>query len=325
MIKQNFYAPARFLDYAVRKTMAALLVLAGISVVAFLLNSFSPGDPAYLILAADGNIEPSVSEIRETRRELGLDLPLYIQYTRWARRILKADLGRSFVTGEPIRQEIARRLPITLKLAAMALTISALCGVGLGFLTVLDKNNLGDRAGQTLGVALISVPDFWLAIVLINIFAECLRWLPTSGAASFKAFILPAIVLAASTTGSVFRLCRTLLLKEMGKEYILTARSKGLGKVRIVSWHAFINILIPLMTTLGIGFGHMLGGAIIVESIFSVPGMGQLAMNSISHRDYPVIQAYVLYTATLFILVNLILDLLYLMVNPEINSAGGDK
>lgn len=301
-----------------RKAAVAVSVLAGVSVAAFLLSVWSPGDPAYLILSAEGTFEPTPLEISEMRAELGLDQPLYLQYARWATKVLKGDLGNSFVTGEVISREMARRLPITLKLATTALLIAVSTGLGLGLLAASGQNLFRDRLSQLAGVALISIPDYWLAILLIGFFAECLGWLPTSGAASFKSFILPALVLAAATGGSLFRLSRTLLLTEMNRTYILTARSKGISEHRVLFRHAFCNILMPLITALGIGFGHMLGGAVIVESIFAIPGLGQFAMNGISSRDYPVIQAYVLYTAALFLLVNFILDLLYMVVTPQI-------
>ncbi len=309
--------------FMLQKAATALSVLAGVSVLTFLLSVFSPGDPAYLALKADGNIEPTPVEIREMRAELGLDRPLYLQYARWAGRVIQGDLGTSFVTGEAVGREIARRLPCTLTLASTALLIAALVGLGLGLLGASAPNRLRDRLSQLTGVALISVPDYWMAILLIGIFSETLGWLPTSGASSPASYILPALVLAAGTCGNLFRLCRTLLLTEKGKAYIFTARSKGISETRILLRHAFFNILIPLVTGLGMGFGHMLSGAVIVESIFSIPGLGQFALNGVGNRDYPVIQAYVLYTAALFILVNLLLDLLYPLVNPQLEGDRG--
>lgn len=304
------------------KAASAMAVLAGVSVLTFLLSVFSPGDPAYLVLAADGNVEPTPLEIEAMREELGLNRPLYLQYMHWAGQVMKGDLDRSFVTGAPVAQEIARRLPVTLKLATLALCIAAAAGLGLGFIGASFSSRYPDRISQLTGVTLISIPDYWLAIVLIGVFAEWLGWLPTSGADTAHAFVLPAIVLAAAPGGSIFRLSRTLLLIEMGRAYIITARSKGLSDGRILLRHAFGNILVPLITAIGIGFGHMLGGAVIVESIFSIPGLGQFAMNGIRNRDFPVIQAYVLYTAMLFIVVNVILDALYLYINPQINEKG---
>lgn len=302
-------------------TAGAVSVMAGVSVLAFLLTVLSPGDPAYLALAADGNIEPTPAEIREMRTELGLDRPLHIQYLAWAGRALVGDLGHSYVTGEAVAREMARRLPMTLKLAGLSLFIAAFGGVALGLVGASGRNRLRDRASQLAGVTLISVPDYWLAIILIGIFAETLQWLPTSGAGSPSAFILPGLVLAAASWGNLFRLCRTLLLTEMGKAYIQAARSKGLSELRLLLRHAFVNILIPLVTALGLGFGHMLGGAVIVESIFSIPGLGQFAMAGIGNRDTPVIQGYVLYTGALFILVNLGLDLIYTLIDPQLDRS----
>ncbi len=217
-------------------------------------------------------------------------------------------------------EEMARRLPVTLKLAAVALLLATTVGVMLGLVGAAFPNRYPDRIGQLTGVALISVPDYWLAVLLIGIFAEWLGVLPTSGIVHSRSFVLPAVVLAAATGGSLFRLCRTLLLTEMSRAYNLTARSKGLRDGKILLQHAFCNILAPLLTAIGMSFGHMLGGAVIIESIFAVPGLGQLAMNGISNRDYPVIQAYVLYSAALFVTVNVVLDLLYLLINPQMGE-----
>lgn len=302
------------------KVVSTLAVLLGVSILTFLLSAFSPGDPAYLILSAEGNVEPTPLEISEMRQELGLDQPLYRQYLHWAGQVIQGNLSRSFVTGEPIAQEITRRLPVTLKLASLSLLLAITAGVGLGFLGAAFPNRYPDRASQLTGVALISMPDFWLAILLIGIFAEWLGILPTSGVETSRSFILPAIVLAAATGGSLFRLCRTLLLTEMNRPYIATAQSKGLHDGNILFKHAFRNILAPLLTAIGISFGHMLGGAVIIESIFAIPGLGQFGMNGISNRDYPVIQAYVLYSAFLFVTVNVLLDMAYLVINPQMDD-----
>jgi peptide/nickel transport system permease protein len=311
--------------FIIKKAAGAAVVLIGVSIIAFLLSVFSPGDPAYLILVADGTAEPTQMEISEMRENLGLNDPIHIQYKKWLAGALHGDIGRSFVTGKRITDEMAMRLPYTVKLALLSILVSTLAGLALGLLMVSGQNQLGDRVGQIIGLAFISVPDFWFAIILIGIFSEMLRILPTSGAGTPVHYILPSVVMAAGSIGSISRLSRTVLLNELNKDYILTARSKGITEKKILIRHALANALIPITTSIGLNFGHMLGGAIIVESIFAIPGIGQYAMNGIYNRDYPVIQGFVIYTTVLFIAVNFILDMVYLMINPRLRLKGASN
>ena len=313
------------IGFVTKKAGGAVIVIIGVSLIAFSLSVLSPGDPAYLALIADGTAEPSLREIAEMREDLGLNNPIHIQYKNWLVRFIHGDIGRSFVNGKMINREMATRLPYTLKVALLSILISTLVGIGLGIFMASGHNRAMDRAGQIIGLILISVPDFWLAIILIGIFAETLRILPTSGVGSWEHYILPAFALAAVSIGSISRLTRTMLLNELNKDYIITARSKGITEKRILIGHALTNSLVPITTALGLHFGHTLGGVVIVESIFAIPGIGQYAMDGIYNRDYPVIQGFVVYSAALFIAVNFLLDMVYLVINPELRLKGKSR
>ena len=304
------------------KIWGAAVVMGGVTVTTFVLMLISPGDPAYLILIADGNLEPSRQEIMEMRETLGLNRPVHTQYLAWLGRAVRGDMGRSFVNGNRIDREMLMRIPYTLKLALASALFSTLLGIALGLFMASNHNRLTDRAGQLISIGLISVPNFWIAILLIGIFSETLRLLPTSGVGSWAHYVLPALVLAAGSAGSLSRLARTVLLNELSRDHITTARSKGITESALVLNHALPNAMIPITTSLGLQFGHILGGAVIVESIFSIPGIGQYAMTGILNRDYPVIQGFVLYTAALFITINFLLDIAYLIINPELRRKG---
>lgn len=304
--------------YLGRKLLNLIPVLIGLSIISFLLGVIAPGDPAYFILSADGFTEPTDEEIHIMQAQLGLDKPIHIQYLRWLNRAARGDLGRSYMTGKAVSSEIIRRLPVTLKVSLLAVAFTIFIGISSGILMAAKSDKVYDRIGQIISLCLISIPGFWLAIFLISLFAERLRFLPTCGYDSFKSILLPAFVLAAGTMGFTMRLTRASLLDELHKDYIITAHSKGLKYNVIVLKHAFRNSLIPVITLIGTYFGHILGGSVIVEVIFALPGIGQFVVDGIFARDYPVIQGYVLFTGTVFVLVNLAIDSLYLLFNPKV-------
>ncbi len=304
--------------YIGRKLLNLLPVLFGLTIIAFLLGVIAPGDPAELLLTSDNMTEPSPEEIQEMRVKLGLDQPLHLQYFTWLTRALQGDLGRSYMTREPVLTEILRRLPITLSLSLFAGLFAMSAGVSIGILMAVFHNTVYDRCGQLLSLVTISIPGFWFAIFLIHIFAEQLHLLPTSGYGSCKHLILPALVLAAASSGFTMRLTRVSLLDELHKEYIMTAQAKGLQEYVVVLKHAFFNAFIPVVTFVGTYFGHILGGSVIVEVIFALPGIGQFAIEGVLARDYPVIQGYVLLSGTIFVVINLLVDLIYVFINPQI-------
>ncbi len=304
--------------YILRKFLTLIPVLFGLTLLAFSLGVLAPGDPAELLLMANGMSDPTEREIQEMRGILGLDQPIYRQYLSWSARALKGDFGRSYMTSEPVLEAILRRLPVTLSVSLSAILVAVVWGISWGIIMAVFRNGLPDRLGQLLSLSLISMPGFWLAILLIYLFAETFQLLPTSGYGSLKHLVLPSIVLAAGSTGFTMRLTRAAILDELYKEYIMTAHAKGVHRALVIFKHAFCNSLIPVVTFLGTYFGNILGGSVIVEVIFALPGLGQFAINGVMGRDYPVIQGYVLLSGTIFVLVNLLIDMVYVMINPQI-------
>jgi peptide/nickel transport system permease protein len=309
------------LSFTAKKLLAVIPVLLSISVFAFLLGVAAPGDPAYFTLIADGATEPTEAEIAATRARLGLDRPMGVRYLNWLGGALTGDFGSSFMDGRPVGREILNRLPVTLHLSLVSLGVAVFFGIGLGVLMAAFADGPVDRLGQTMALGLISVPGFWLAILMIGLFSEHLHWLPSHGMGTWVHLWMPSCVMAAGTIGLTMRICRASLLAEMHKAYIVTVRSKGVRERFLYGFHGLPNALIPVVTVLGTFWGNLLGGAVIVETIFGIPGIGQYAITSIMERDFPVVQAYVLLTGGGFVLVNLGIDLLYMALNPRIRFA----
>jgi len=311
------------LNYFLSRILGLLPVLIGITIFAFLIGVASPGDPAYIALTRDGVSEPTEMDLREKRHELGLDLPLHQQYTRWVHHLLKGDLGNSMYNDEPIGDEIARRLPVTLKLALSSLTISIVLGLSFGTLMTIFKGCFIDKLLQTICSFMVSIPSFWLGIVFITIFAEILGWLPSSGIESWRGYVLPSLVLATGSIGVSARLARANFLGELSKHYVLVAEAKGLKSAYIGLFHVIRNALIPIITYFGMYFAAILGGSSVIESVFALPGLGSYVIEGIFNRDYFVLQAYVLISGTVYVTVNLGIDMLYFIINPKMKAGEG--
>lgn len=311
--------------YILRRMALALPVLLGATLIAFLLGVAAPGDPAREALSQSGFGEPTLEEIEALRERLGLNRPLPEQYFAWLGNLLRGDLGTSLITARPISTDMLLRLPATLQLAALALTMATLLGIGGGLLMGYFRRRWIDHAGRILTVLILSMPGFWLALLLILVLAEHLRWLPTSGYGTFRHLVLPAFVLATGTMAVLMRLGRAVMIDTMNQPHILTARAKGLSEFSVVVGHALRNTLVPLVTILGSYFGAILGGSVIIEVIFAIPGIGRYAIEAIFRRDYPVIQAYVVMTAAIFVVFNLLTDLLCLWIHPAIRLSGGAR
>ncbi|SKC81424.1 nickel ABC transporter permease [Maledivibacter halophilus] len=310
------------LKYIVKRILNAIPVLIGVSLIAFVLGIMAPGDPALEILTMDGMSYPTQEELQAMREEMGLNDPIIIQYFNWGKNALKGDLGRSYMTNEPVFDEIIRRLPITFSIASLAVIIAVLLGIPLGVLMAFKRYSLIDHLGRVIGLMFISIPGFWLSFMLITVFSEKLKVLPTSGYGSFRHLILPSIILASGTIGVIMRLNRATLIEEINKNYILTARSKGLFDRMIIVHHSLLNSIMPVITYLGNYFGGILGGSAIIETIFAIPGIGSFVVDGIFSRDYPVIQGYVLFMGIAYILFNLLVDICYVMLNPQIRLGG---
>lgn len=308
--------------YLIKRLLMTIPVLIGITFLAFMLGVIAPGDPAVEYLSMDGVSAPTEKEIEKAREEMGLNENIFLQYGKWTIRAFKGDLGKSYITKTSIREEIQRRLPITFSVSLMAMFFVVTISIPLSIIMALKKDSTIDKAGRMVSLILASMPGFWIAIIMLSIFCEKLKWLPTSGYGTIKHLIMPGFVLAAGTIGTIMRLHRATLIEALGQNYIITARSKGLKENVITFKYAFINSLMPIVTLLGIYFGGILGGSTVVEVIFGIPGMGSYVIKGIMSRDYPVIQGYVVFTGIIFLAFNLLIDLCYLILNPRMRLGG---
>lgn len=304
-----------------RLAMMPLLMFVA-SLLSFLIIYIAPGDPAEMILERQLQGEPTKEQIEAFKKEHGLDKPLYIQYLKWLSGVLHGDLGKSLRTGEPVLEEYLSRFPASLQLISVSVLIAITLSILLGTLSALKHNTAIDHICRVLALFGISMPNFWLGLLLILIFSVKLQVLPAFGYGS-KNIILPALTLGLSFAGTLTRLMRASLLETLSQHYVTVARAKGLSEKVIVTRHALKNALIPVITATGIYLGHAATGAVIVETIFAWPGVGSFFIDSIYARDYPVIQGFVLMIALFFILTNLIIDVLYLFLDPRIRYEDG--
>jgi peptide/nickel transport system permease protein len=311
-------------QYLLRRFVYFIPVIFLVTVVIFSITLLLPGDPALAFLG-EGNIHDKVA-YEAMRKELGLDQPIPVQYGMWVTRAVQGDFGRSIRTRERVLDGLAARLPVTLQLTIMALVIALTIAIPVGILSATRPNSKMDTAGTVFAIGGVAIPEFWLGILLIYIFAVWLRWLPPSGYVSpsaglwpsIQSLILPAISLGMTLNAVTMRQTRSCLIEVMQNEYIVTARAKGLAERVLVARHALKNALIPVITIIGLQIGRLFGGAVVVETIFALPGMGRLAADSIFFRDFPMLQGVVLVMAIAVLFCNLITDVLYAYLDPRI-------
>jgi peptide/nickel transport system permease protein len=300
--------------YLVRRLWQSAVTLVGVSILVFVILRVIPGDPAKMLLP-EGAPQAAVEALN---RHLGLREPLWIQYGLFLRSVVQGDFGQSFQYRSPALLVVIERVPATVQLTLTAMALTVLAGVPLGVLAAVRQRTGWDYASTVLAVLGQSLPNFWLGIMLALLFGVTLRWLPTSGFGGWPSLVLPSITLAAFPTALVARLTRSSLIEILGQEYIRTGRAKGLGEPRVVLRHALRNAMIPLLTVLGLQIGTLLGGAVITESIFAWPGMGKLVVDAIFFRDFPVVQTILILSATIFVVINLLVDVLYTVLDPRI-------
>lgn len=305
------------MSYIIKRLAYLLLVLPGVSLLTFGMSHLAPGDPAELILQAQG-IEPNFASIQAMRNEMGLNDPFIVQYGRWMQRVLQGDLGTSYRTGRPVLHEILRRFPATLELTAAGLVVMMLISLPMGIFAALYKNTWLDHFSRIFALMGASVPTFWLGLILLYLLAVNLSIFSVMGRGSVIHLVLPALTLGMGMAAQYTRLVRASMLEVLGQEFILAARARGLQESTILIFHALKNALLPVMTAFGISLGHLLGGAVVVETIFNWPGVGQFIVDAIFNRDYRVIQGYVLVMALIFVIVNLVVDLSYTLIDPRI-------
>ena len=312
------------LHFLPRRLLQLIPTLFLVSVIIFSLQQLLPGDPA-LVMAGEEK-DPEV--IEQIRRQYHLDEPLPMQYGRWIAGVLQGDLGESMRIKQPVAQLVVEKLPVTLQLATMAMLIALLIGIPAGILSAVKKGSAWDVGANVFALWGLSTPNFWLGIMLIFLFSVKLGWLPASGYVSpredlmqsLATTIMPAFVLGNAIAAVLMRHTRSAMLQAMNADYVRTARAKGLYEPAVVLRHALRNALTPVITLGALEFGTLLSGAVLTEQVFSIPGFGKLIVDAVFNRDYAVVQGVVLVTATVYILLNLLADVLYVMVNPRLRT-----
>ncbi|MCI9340443.1 MAG: ABC transporter permease [Dorea sp.] len=305
------------LKFTLKRLASLVLVLIGVSFLVFMLLSLTPGDPVRMMLG-----ESATPEAQEAlRKEMGLDDPLLLQYGRYMKNIVvHQDLGTSYSTQRPVLDEIMNVFPNTVQLAVAAMVIAVILGIFLGIISAVKQNSLLDNIVMVLALIGTSAPIFWIGILMILLFSVQLGWLPPSGFGSFEQLIMPAVALGMQSKAVVARMTRSSMLEVIRQDFVKTARAKGQREIIVILKHVFRNALIPIITVVGLQFGTLLGGAMLTEVVFSIPGVGRLMIEAIKQRDFPIVQGSVLFVAACFSLVNLAVDLLYAVVDPKVSK-----
>jgi len=297
------------------RILTAIPVLFGVATIVFFMMRVLPGDPAQLMLYETG---ASGAEVEQLREQLGLNDPLYIQFWHYLSNVVQGDFGQSFYTKQYVTTMLADQFRSTLELTLAAMLISTTLGVTLGVISAIKQHTWVDSASMVFALAGVSLPSFWLGLMLIFLFSLRLGWLPTVGSSSLKHLILPAVTLGIGGAAIIARLVRSSMLEVLRQEYVVTARAKGLSAYAVTIRHALRNALIPTVTILGLQFGYLLGGTVVVETVFSRQGIGRLAVVAIKGKDFDVIQGWALFVATIYIFVNLLVDISYAWLDPRI-------
>ncbi len=303
------------LHYLLRRLALSVPILALISTIVFFIMHVLPGDPVQAMLAGS---PVSGDEIAQLRQELGLNDPLSVQYARFVGHALQGDLGRSLSTKRPVTREIMDQFPRTLELTLAGMVIATALGVALGVMAATHQGGWLDLSSMVFALLGVSMPSFWLALLLLYFFSYRHRWFPATGAGGWSHLALPALVLGVGEAAIIARLVRASMVETLRQEYVTVARAKGLSNRVVVYRHALRNALIPVVTVLGLQYGHLLGGAVVLETVFSRPGLGRLTVDAILAKDFPLVQGAVLFTAVIYVLVNLLVDISYVWFDPRI-------
>ena len=308
--------------YIIKRLLGSVGVLFVTSILIFTLIRLSPGDPVDIMFGPSQGVESREMVSEETRNkireELGLNKPLAVQYFLWLRRVVHLDFGYSFRSRQPVAKEILRRLPATVFLAIFAFSIAAVITTIFGILSAVKVDSVIDHTVRLGTVLFSAVPSFWLSLIFLFIFAVKLRWISVTGAVNLRQMILPAMTLALVISPQKIRVLRASMLSELNRPYIVFGKAKGLTEKRLIFMHAFRNAILPVVTLLGMSFAGLLGGSVIIETIFSYPGIGKYMIDSIYARDYPVIQAYVILATFFVVIINLIVDMSYTFLDPRV-------
>ncbi len=302
------------LKYTIRRLLQTIPLLIAISFAAFIMMHLVPGDPVRNMMG----IEASKEAVEAERERLGLNDPLLVQYGRFLGGVLQGDLGTSIFTKQSVTDEILKKYPATIKLALGGTIFASVVGILAGIVSAVKRNKLTDNVIMVLSLVSVSTPSFFLALVLMLFFSLQLGWLPSMGLRTPLHYVLPIITLGMQSVGTIARTTRSSMLEVLGQDYIRTSRSRGIPERVIIYSHAFKNAIIPVLTIVGLRFGGLLAGSMLVETVFSIPGIGRYLVDAVLERDYPVVQSTVLVLACTFVLVNLIVDLLYAVADPKI-------
>lgn len=310
------------LGYLIKRIIALIPVMFIVATVVFFLVHLIPGDPASVLLGP--NATPS--DVVRVRAQMGLDRPIYSQFLIWISRTFQGNLGDSIFLGRPVTRAILERAEPTLELITLSLIVAILIGIPAGILSAVKPNSWLDKSLMVFAILGVSIPTFWLGLNFIELFAVLLNWLPAAGYSPLSSgvwrnlsyMILPALSLGFNQSALIARICRSSMLEAMGQDYIRTARSKGLAECMVILKHALRNVMIPTVTVIGTSFAVLIGGAVVTEIVFNIPGIGLLIISSVLRRDYPVIQGCVLFIAAAYVLINLIVDIIYVYIDPRV-------
>lgn len=302
--------------YIARRLVLAVPVLLGVSIAVFSMMHLVPGDPALAMLR--GQPQVTEADVQRVRTQLGLNDPVPVQYLKYISRVLQGDFGRSVQTHRPVLWDIVQQAPSTLQLAAGAMLLAVTMGIVLGVISALRQNTWVDTLAMMTALFGVSMPSFWFGLILIFLFALKLGWLPATGQGGLERLILPAVALGMDFSAVTARLVRASLLEILVTDYVRTARAKGLREARVIVRHALKNAMIPVITIIGLQFGTLLGGAVVVETVFARQGIGRLLVTAITAKDFPMVQGIVLLAATVYVVVNLLVDLTYALLDPRI-------
>ncbi|MBM7571186.1 nickel ABC transporter permease [Aquibacillus albus] len=306
----------------IQRMLQLLLLLVGISFLVFMSMHIAPGDPASII----GGPTASESDLEAIREDLGLNEPVLVQYIDYMKGVFQGNLGFSYQNNQSVTEAIITRFPNTLNLAVASMIVAVIIGVAAGIISAIKQNSWFDVSSTTFALAGISIPNFWLGTMLILLFSVTLKWLPVGGLSApfytiegMKQLILPAITLGTASAAMIARMARSTMLEVIRADYIRTAKAKGVKQKSVIWIHALRNAMIPVITVIGVNFGALLGGTIITEQVFAINGVGRLMIDAIAARDFPVVQGTVLLVAALFVIVNLIVDIIYALIDPRIS------
>ncbi|WP_320122141.1 ABC transporter permease [uncultured Sphaerochaeta sp.] len=317
--------------YIVKRLLSLIPVLIGVSLIVFFMVRLIPGSALQMYMGTQ--VEATPEQMEQLKRLFGEDKPIPVLYVEWVGDIMRGDFGYSLRTGRPVLPDILSRLPISLELTLYSLVLALLIGIPLGILSSLKQDTFGDFLNRIIGLIGLSLPQFWLAALLVIAFSSSQGWIPMGNYVSLfenplqnlKMFFLPSLAIGFGFAAVVMRYTRNSMLEVLQMDYVRTAKAKGLPKRKVIIIHALKNAILPVITVTGFNAGYLLGGSIVIEEVFALPGMGRLALYAINQRDYPVIQAIMLVIASLFVLVNLVTDLVYAMADPRIRLVDEEK